>query len=61
MLAFTAAKMIVNEPLLDPLFDPHAVARWATYGAAIVGVLGAGWWTSRRQSSHDDRHSGQAA
>ncbi len=62
VLAFTAAKMIVNEPLLDPLFDPHAAARWATYALAIVGVLGAGWWTSRRQSSsHEEHHSGQAA
>jgi YjbE family integral membrane protein len=62
VLAFTAAKMIVNEPLLDPLFDPHAAVRWATYALAIVGVLGAGWWTSRRQSSsHEEHHSGQAA
>lgn len=60
VLAFTAAKMIVNEPLLDPLFDPHVAIRWATYAVAIVGVLGAGWWTSRRQTSHD-HHSGQAA
>ena len=60
VLAFTAAKMVVNEPLLDPLFDPHRTIRWATYAVAVVGVLGAGWWTSRRQPSHDG-HSGQAA
>jgi YjbE family integral membrane protein len=59
VLAFTAAKMVVNEPLLDPVFDPHAAARWATYTIAIVGVLGAGWWNTRRQSQN--RHSGQAA
>jgi YjbE family integral membrane protein len=58
VLAFTAAKMIVNEPLLDPVFDPHTAARWATYALAVVGVLAAGWWTTRRQ--HDDR-SGRAA
>lgn len=60
VLAFTAAKMIVNEPLLDAVFDPHTAARWATYALAIGGVLAAGWWSSRRLSSHAHQ-SGQAA
>ena len=47
VLAFTAAKMIVSEPLLDDVFDPNAVARWGTYAVCIVGVLAAGWWASR--------------
>jgi YjbE family integral membrane protein len=55
VLAFTAAKMIVGEPLLDPLFDPagvmHEIARVGTYVVAIVGVLGLGWWSARR--AHD--------
>jgi YjbE family integral membrane protein len=50
VLAFTAAKMIVSEPLLDDVFDPHAAARLALYGALIAGVLGAGWWASRRKT-----------
>lgn len=58
VLAFTAAKMIVNEPLLASLFG-HAsqpleliqsVARWATYAVAVAGVLGAGWWRQRQAS-----------
>ena len=57
VLAFTAAKMIVGEPLLDPLFDPdgvvHQVARMATYITAIVGVLGVGWWSARRTHGSD--------
>lgn len=56
VLAFTAAKMIVNEPLLDGVFDPpefvHTAARWATY--AVAGVLAAGWWTARRNVQRDD-------
>jgi YjbE family integral membrane protein len=52
VLAFTAAKMIVSEPLLDALFDPpeliHSMARWATYALAIAGVLGAGYWATRQ-------------
>jgi len=54
VLAFTAAKMIVGEPLLDAVFDPpetvHAAARWATYALCVAGVLGAGWWASRLQA-----------
>lgn len=51
VIAFTAAKMIVGEPLLDAVFDPpqiiHTAARWATYVAAVAGVLAAGWWSTR--------------
>ena len=65
VLAFTAAKMIVSEPLLDAVFDPpellHTAARWATYAAAVAGVLGAGWWAGRRRAGQPRDHSGQAA
>ena len=51
VLAFTAAKMIVDEQLLDAVFDPagtlHALARWTTYAVCIAGVLGAGWLAAR--------------
>jgi YjbE family integral membrane protein len=48
VLAYTAAHMIVSEPLLDPVFDPHMLARIATYALLVTGVLAAGWWTARR-------------
>jgi YjbE family integral membrane protein len=59
VLAYTAAKMMVSEPLLinvfgpahatDTLHDPlQAAARWAVYAVVIVGVLGAGWWRKRK-------------
>jgi YjbE family integral membrane protein len=55
VLAFTAAQMIINEKLLDPIFDgvetTHLLARGATYVMAIAGVLGLGWWATRRQDS----------
>jgi YjbE family integral membrane protein len=55
VLALTAAKMVVSEPLLDAVFDPpeliHAIARWSTYAMAVAGVLGAGWWATRPQHS----------
>lgn len=60
VLAFTAAKMIVNEPLLDAVFDPHTAARWALYTLTVVGVLSAGWWHARRHTG-SGHHSSQAA
>ncbi|WP_298234564.1 TerC family protein [uncultured Azohydromonas sp.] len=48
VLAFTAAKMIVGEPLLDAVFDPNLTARVALYVVLVAGVLGAGWLTARR-------------
>jgi YjbE family integral membrane protein len=58
VLAFTAAKMIVSEPLLDGVYGgpgaPAAsaamttAAQWVTYAVAVAGVLAAGWWTTRR-------------
>jgi len=55
VLAFTAAQMIINEKLLEPIFDGgetiNLLARGATYVMAIAGVLGLGWWATRRQES----------
>lgn len=61
VLALTAAKMIVGEALLDPIYggpdslasaeNLHTLARWSTYALAIAGVLGAGWWATRRAKS----------
>jgi YjbE family integral membrane protein len=64
VLAFTAAKMIVSEQLLDPIYGGpttmpsaetlHLAAQWATYALAVAGVLGAGWWATRRSRSARD-------
>jgi YjbE family integral membrane protein len=60
VLAYTAARMIVGEPLLDEVFDPphmgNAIARWTTYAACVAGVLGAGWWAAR--AARNNRRSG---
>jgi hypothetical protein len=56
VLAFTAAKMVVSEPLLASVFgaaaQPHdmlqTTARWSTYAVAVAGVLVAGWWSNRK-------------
>jgi hypothetical protein len=56
VLALTAAKMVVSEPLLMGIFgDAHmplapleTATRWAAYAVAVAGVLGAGWWAQRK-------------
>ena len=48
VLAYTAARMIVSEPLLDAVFAPNLAARLATYAVLVAGVLAAGWWAARR-------------
>ena len=58
VLAFTAAKMIIDEPLLSslygnasqPLETLQRVARWATYAVAVLGVLGVDWWRKHQAS-----------
>jgi YjbE family integral membrane protein len=58
VLAFTAAQMIINEKLLDPIFDGgetiNLLARGATYLVAVAGVLGLGWWATRRQENPEN-------
>jgi YjbE family integral membrane protein len=51
VLAYTAAHMIVSEPLLDELFDPNVAIRVATHAVLIVGVLAAGWWATHRAAA----------
>ncbi|PKO61897.1 MAG: hypothetical protein CVU24_06565 [Betaproteobacteria bacterium HGW-Betaproteobacteria-18] len=60
VLALTAAKMIVAEPLLSALFGAakapaesmQTAARWGTYTVVTAGVLAAGWWRKRQISAN---------
>ena len=58
VLAFTAAQMIINEKLLEPIFNGgetiNLLARGATYVVAIAGVLGLGWWATKRQENPEN-------
>jgi YjbE family integral membrane protein len=46
VLAYTAAKMVVEEPLIAGYFE-QAPVRWGVYAIAIAGVLAAGEWRRR--------------
>ena len=62
VLAFTAAQMLVSEPLLADylgnakvgLTQDQQYARWAVYVVAVVGVLLAGRWRQRKAASKQD-------
>ena len=47
---YAFGKMIVSEPILDSVFDAPGQAwlTWLTYAVAVVGVLGLGVWSTRR-------------
>lgn len=47
VLAWTAAKMMVGEPVLDPVLDPRPWAGWLVQAVVVAGVLAAGWWMGR--------------
>lgn len=47
VLAFTAAKMIMDEPLLSPVFNDNALAQWGLTLLSVGGVCGGGWWLTR--------------
>ena len=54
VLAWTAASMIVNEPVLSNWFGtrqaPETVLRWAVAAVCIAGVLGTAWLATRRKA-----------
>jgi predicted tellurium resistance membrane protein TerC len=49
VLAWTAAKMIVEEPLFADFFATNRAAAYAIYVAVFAGVFGAGWIAARRR------------
>ena len=55
VLAYTAARMIAGEPLLNGLFgtrdEPRTMVRHATEALCVALVLGLGWWRSSRARS----------
>jgi YjbE family integral membrane protein len=51
VLAWTAAKMIVEEPLLKAWFSANAWALWLVYLVIIGGVLLGGWLHNRSRTT----------
>ncbi|CAG9178448.1 TerC family protein [Cupriavidus respiraculi] len=49
VLAFTAVKMIVHEPLIRDFFNANPVINWGLYVLIVGGVLGAGYLVQKRR------------
>jgi len=49
VLAFTAVKMILGEPITKDFFASQPVLYWGLYVVVVGGVLGAGYLTQKRR------------
>lgn len=49
VLAWTAAKMIISEPMLKSTLAEHAALPWLVYAVVIGAVLGLGYWINSRK------------
>jgi YjbE family integral membrane protein len=54
VLAWTAAKMFADEPLVSGWFDERPGIKAALYAVVIGGVLGLAWLRNRRAALHED-------
>lgn len=48
-IAWTAARMVTRDDLVEAWFDAHDVLRYAVDAALVIGVTGLGWWMRRRK------------
>ncbi len=55
VLAWTAAMMIVGEPLIQGHLAEQPALRWIIYAASIAGVLGVGYLRQRRAAAQARR------
>src|SRR6185312_7241159 len=47
-IAWTSARMISSDHLVDPWFDSHGWAVWALDAVLVIGICGLGWWAEHR-------------
>jgi len=52
VLAFTAIKMMVSEPLVKPYLEGLDWVKWLAYLAVVGGVVGFGHWRRRGHKGH---------
>ena len=53
-IAWTSARMISSDRLVDPWFDSHAWAVWVLDLLLVAGVCGFGWWAEHRRPAKRD-------
>lgn len=55
VIAWTSARMLTHDDLVEAWFDAHDVLRYLVDAVVVVGVLGVGWWLKRRRSRHEQQ------
>lgn len=53
-IAWTAARMITRDDLVEGWFDAHDSLRYAVDAVLVIGVVGAGWWLRHRKPATPD-------
>lgn len=48
-IAWTAARMVTRDHLVEAWFDAHDASRYAVDAVLVIGVTGIGWWMRRRK------------
>lgn len=56
VLAFTAARMIIAEPLVRGWFEAQTGISWLFQGGIVLAVLAWGWLSARRARARQARH-----
>src|SRR6185437_9023710 len=53
-IAWTAARMVTQDDLVDGWFDTHDALRYLVDAVFIIGIVALGYWTQRRKRMHSD-------
>lgn len=48
-IAWTSARMISSDRLLNPWFGSHSWAVWTLDAVLVIGICALGWWAQQRQ------------
>jgi YjbE family integral membrane protein len=48
-IAWTSARMISSDRLVDPWFDSHGWAVWTLDAVLVIGICGLAWWAEQRE------------
>lgn len=59
-IAWTSARMLTNDGLIDAWFDAHDALRYVVDVVLVTGVTGLGWWLRHRQRARQRPHAGQS-
>jgi len=50
-IAWTSARMISSDRLVDPWFDNHGWAVWTLDAVLVLGICGLSWWVEQREKA----------